>query len=82
MPFVHVQSGIYHDPDEGRYFLFVRWHAQKRHHYQVVDFATVAEAGCFLAGALSASQISKKTVRLETITPEEYERASGTKTPP
>jgi len=75
MPYAHVQSGIYYDPDEGRYFLFVRWHAGKRRHHQVVDFATVAEASCFLSGALSASQVSNKAVRLETLSPEEYERA-------
>jgi len=70
-----VQSGIYYDPAEKRYYLFLRWHASRLRYYQVVDFATVAEASCFLSGALTASQVSSKSVRLETLSPEEYERA-------
>lgn len=77
MPFIHVQSGIYHHPAEERYYLFLRWHASRHRHHQVVDFATVAEASCFLSGALSASQMSNKTIRLETLSPEEYKRATG-----
>jgi len=43
----------------------------------VVDFATVAEASCFLSGALTASQVSNKSIRLEALSPEEYERVSS-----
>jgi hypothetical protein len=81
MSYTPIQSGIYHHPAEGRYYLFLRWHALRRRHYQVVDFATVAEASCFLSGALSASQVSNKAVRLETLSPEEYERATARKGP-
>jgi hypothetical protein len=76
MPYVHVQSGIYHDPAERRYYVFLQWHSSRGHHHQLVDFATVAEASCFLAGALSASQASNKAIRLETLSPKEYERAT------
>ena len=69
MPLGAVQGGIYHDPDEGRYYLFLLWQSKGRRRYQIVDFATLAEAGCFLSGALSASQFSRKTVRFDTLTP-------------
>ena len=75
MSYNHVQSGIYHHPAEERYYVFVRWHVSRRRHHQVVDFATLAEASCFLSGALSASQVSNKAIRLETLSPEQYEQA-------
>ena len=75
MSLVPVQGGIHHDTDEGRYCLFLRWYCQGRRRYQMVDFATVAEAGCFLSGALTASQFSKKTVRFDTLTPAEFQAA-------
>ena len=50
MSLVPVQGGIYHDPEEGRYYHFLLWYCQGRRRCQTVDFATVAEAGCFLSG--------------------------------
>jgi hypothetical protein len=73
MPFAHEQSGIYRRAEDGRCYVFLRWHTAERRRYQVVDFATVVEASCFLMGAVSASQVSAKTVRFETLTPAEYE---------
>ena len=79
MSLVPVQGGIYHDPEEGRYYHFLLWYCQGRRRCQTVDFATVAEAGCFLSGAMTASQFSKKTVRFDTLTPAEFQ--AGQKSP-
>ena len=61
MHFIHQQSGIYHCADDARYYVFLRWRdLTGRHRYQRVDFSTLAEAGCFLTGALSASVLGKE----------------------
>jgi hypothetical protein len=73
MRFIHAQSGIYRSESDKRYYLFLRWHDPAgRTSYQRADFTTLAEASCFLSGALAASQFSKKSVRFETLTPGEY----------
>ena len=73
MRFIHAQSGIYCSESDRRYYLFLRWQdAAGQTSYQRADFTTLAEASCFLSGALSASQASKKSVRFETLTPSQY----------
>ena len=72
MPFVHVQNGVFRRLANQRYYLFLRWHAQGKRWYQLADFGTVIEASCFLMGARAACQLSKKGVRLETMTPTDY----------
>jgi hypothetical protein len=42
---------------------------------ELADFGTVIKASCFLMGARVACQLSKKGVRLETMTPTDYESA-------
>jgi hypothetical protein len=75
MPFVHVQNGVFRRLANERFYLFLRWHAQGKRYYQLVDFGTVFEASCFLMGARAACQLSNKGVRLETMTPTDYESA-------
>ena|SRR5215831_19090512 len=75
MPFVHVQNGVFRRLANERFYLFLRWHAQGKRWYQLADFATVIEASCFLMGARAACQLSNKGVRLETMTPIDYETA-------
>ena len=72
MPFVHVQNGVFRRLANQRYYLFLRWHAQGKRWYQLADFGTVIEASCFLMRARVACQLSKKGVRLETMTPTDY----------
>ena len=71
-PFVHVQNGVFRRLANQRYYLFLRWHAQGKRWYQLADFGTVIEASCFLMRARVACQLSKKGVRLETMTPTDY----------
>jgi hypothetical protein len=74
MHFLHQQSGIYRGEADGRYYVFLRWRdAAGRHLYQQADFATVAEASCFLTGALAACQVSKKAIAFDALTPGQYE---------
>ena len=78
MQFIHQQSGIYHCADDARYYVFLRCRdLTGRHRYQRVDFSTLAEAGCFLTGALSACQVSKKALRFDTVSPAQYAGRKG-----
>lgn len=73
MRFVHQPGGIYRGSGDGRHHLFLRWRDPAgRRRYQHLDFATRAEAACFLTGALSACQIAKKVVRFDTLTPDQF----------
>jgi hypothetical protein len=76
MRLIREQSGIYRGEDDGRCYLFLRWRAPDQpERYQMVDFATRAEAACFLTGARSACQVCKKLIRFDTVTPGEYHLA-------
>jgi len=73
MRFRHQQSGIYQYEVNGRYYVFLRWeNADNKHFYQHVDFTTLAEASCFLSGAISACQVCRKAVRFDVLTPKQY----------
>lgn len=80
MGFNHQQSGVYYCDEDGRYYVFLRWRdLAGRHRYQRADFATLAEASCFLTGALSGCQVSKKALRFDALTPTQYAACRGEK---